>query len=713
MFQLTKNSTIELSHIQDISPEPSYPKLVTYRGIVTHSHTSSGFYILDKTVHLSTSLLCAVTNMPCIPLATTVTVHNAHLAKFRGHKWLVLCGAGFVQLHQEIEDLRVHPSEEEMGRNMTNPVINIVQEVGESWTCQEMLLMLENYKMVEKCFPENILLDKLLRVSLEREVRSSRSLTKEFLNHQEFCSLEVPPNHISGVRTILSLEQLRDIIDNNFSDIGGSEHQVDEREIEFEDRPLIIGIFGLDQNGRTVLTDENSAIIMVGKFESVELGHYIEIQRLTVTLELVNIPCIVVHKFRTLGSFHKIPSTVDSTMTKSAKSDVKTCQVIAKSAVMKDSTGQYFLVICNEMEEGKIILRIESLAKYFLIKQTQKLIFSNTKSCFKKIEFVSSEEFEAKKLFDQVPWFQLKEDTNINISEVDENVSASVYTLENAEDIPSEELINIVAVVVSKLTEDEDNKSKTNNILDKVCKMQLVLSSQLGHENTQYTFYLSTPFILGLVPGSMVEVTSAIKTISKKGLTYFRSTHFTTIGFIASMEHSDETYNSFSLTSLQHPGSSSMVELLVSLEKVVSLVVMVECGGCNSSIANGRCSYVGCNVAQNYEFTFKATFEVLSVDTFATVVSLAEEDIKTILNCSEDDWEKVKAEATISGRSSMKCSQLLCQVAAAGLATADSCCLRARRFTGQETARLVKMFCLKAWRLQTRQLNCLYEQLLD
>jgi len=722
-LQLTKNSKIHLSHLQEIELPQSCNRLFTYRGIVTHSQPSSGFYILDKAVYMSTSLLCAVTNIPSIPLATTVTVHNAHLAKFKGHKWLTLCGAGFVQLHQELGELQVHPSVEEINNCLANPVINIVQEVGERWTCQEMLLLLDNYKIVDKCYPGNILLDKLLRVSLKAEKsNTSRSLTKEFLNHQHFCSLDVNSDQKPLVRSFLSLEHLRDIIDNNFSEEEEKDHEAEEREIEFEagcDHPLIIGIVQLDQSGRTVLIDKNSELLMVGNFDYVELGQYLEIQRMTVALEKDNRRCIIVHKFKSLGTFEKISAAVNLTKTEQrpCSPKVRTCLVVAKSSVMKDVAegSLYFLIICDDREEGKIILKFSQLMKYFLIKQTKKLAFSNRNSCFKKIEHVSSREFEAQKVVGQVPWFEVKADTNIDIAEEDVATDIPAYTLTNPEEIPNEELVNIVATVVSKNIEDEA-KSGSKNPLDQVCKIHLILTDRHRHESSQYSFYLSVPtYPLGLAQGTMVEVTSVIKTVSKKGQTYFHSTHFTSINFLSTIEHIDESAQPFSLSSLQNPciGISGMVELLVSLEKVVSLVVMVECGGCNSTIVNGRCSYIGCNVAPNHDFTFKATFEILSVDTFATLVSLVEEDIKTILNCSTDDWKKVKEEATLTGKTSLKGSLLLPQVTASALATADSFCLRARRFTGQVTDRQpVKLFCLKAWRLQTMQINYLFEQIL-
>jgi len=211
-----------------------------------------------------------------------------------------------------------------------------------------------------------------------------------------------------------------------------------------------------------------------------------------------------------------------------------------------------------------------------------------------------------------------------------------------------------------------------------------------------------------------VEVTSVIKTLSKKGQIYFVSTYFTAINFLSPPMEVPVVSSASKLVNLDF-GMRSIVEQLMSVERVKNLVVMVECGGCNSTIVSGRCPYIGCNVDRNYEFTFKATFEVLCNDNFASLVSLVEEDILVILNCPSDAWKSIKKEATLLGKICLKDSQTLQKIASAAVATSSYVCIRARRMLG-ETSNMdeeIKLFCLKAWRLETRELNIMYEQLLS
>ena len=709
-FQLCKMSTISIYNSPDIDLSPPWSNLFTYRGIVTYSHPESGLYILDKTVYMTTSFLCAVTNVPSIPIATEVTIHNAHLAKFKGQKWLILCGAGFVQLHQDLEDLQVHPAEQDINRSILNPVINILQDGGEGWSCEEMLLLIENYRNLEKCFSGNIRLDELLRVSL-RNIKSklSRSLTKEFIDHPNFCSLNVLSNSKHVVRPFMTLEQLSNLIYNNFNAL--SEDEVQEMEMDFDvqgESSLLIGILQLDHDGRIVLKDETADFLMIGDFKE-ELGHFLEIQKLTIFKEKDGNFFLNVHQFKNLGTFEKIPSTISSN-TEMPKSCRRNCLVIAKGPVRRDDQNGFnsFLIFCEEEEQGKMILRIRVLTKYLLIRQDSRLIFSHKSSCFKKIDQFSSKEFEAKNVVGQIPWFEVREEVTLDLEERNKSIPTLEYTLANVGLIPDEEIVNIKGLVVS--IEDDDTK----NLSDR--KILLILADQVETESSHYTFYLSLPaYPLCLLPGAKVEVTSVIKTISRKGQTYFQSSYFTTVNFISPPSHSHCGLHRTSLNLLNpRAWNGNMVELLMSVERVLSMTVLVECGGCNSAIVSGRCSYIGCNVDRSYEFTFKATFEMLSDETCATLVTLAEEDIIAILNCAADVWTNIKKEATMSGKITLKDNHALQQTVCSAVATASYVCIRARRLTGefQTVHKQIKLFCLKAWRLKNTQLNHVFEQLL-
>ena len=62
---------------------------VSYRGVVTSTDPlNPSVFTVDKKVKVCSSLLTAVSNIPLMKLGQAVTIHNSHLVKFNGVRWL-------------------------------------------------------------------------------------------------------------------------------------------------------------------------------------------------------------------------------------------------------------------------------------------------------------------------------------------------------------------------------------------------------------------------------------------------------------------------------------------------------------------------------------------------------------------------------------------------------------------------------------------------
>ena len=63
--------------------------LVSYRGVVTSTDPLiPSLFTVDKKVRVCPSLLTAVSNIPHVKPGQSVSVHNSHLVKLDGVRWL-------------------------------------------------------------------------------------------------------------------------------------------------------------------------------------------------------------------------------------------------------------------------------------------------------------------------------------------------------------------------------------------------------------------------------------------------------------------------------------------------------------------------------------------------------------------------------------------------------------------------------------------------
>ena len=66
---------------------------MSYRGVVTWTDPQiPSVFRVDKKVMVCPSLLTAVSNIPLVRPGQSVSIHNSHLVKFHGVRWL---GEGF------------------------------------------------------------------------------------------------------------------------------------------------------------------------------------------------------------------------------------------------------------------------------------------------------------------------------------------------------------------------------------------------------------------------------------------------------------------------------------------------------------------------------------------------------------------------------------------------------------------------------------------
>ena len=89
VFQLTKSSDITSTDATRIEESRLRNKLISYRGIVTSvSPGLSSVFTLDKRVRVTAALVTVVTNMRSPRPGQEVTIHQAHLARYSGEKWI-------------------------------------------------------------------------------------------------------------------------------------------------------------------------------------------------------------------------------------------------------------------------------------------------------------------------------------------------------------------------------------------------------------------------------------------------------------------------------------------------------------------------------------------------------------------------------------------------------------------------------------------------
>ena len=166
-----------------------------------------------------------------------MTVLRAHLTKYKGNKWLIMCGASFLKVDRE-EEASMHPTREEIDKYLANPFINQIQGMGPrdggGWACHDLLSMWSNFEVAQENFNGLCNTEKVLGLTLDVHVQSNggvggRSLSKEFLTHAN-CNLDGGGGVL--VRPLESLTCVRELIDNIKKSDDGGNGQFLEKEVE-------------------------------------------------------------------------------------------------------------------------------------------------------------------------------------------------------------------------------------------------------------------------------------------------------------------------------------------------------------------------------------------------------------------------------------------------------------------------------------------------
>ena len=84
----------------------------------------------------------------------------------------------------------VHPSPDTNTFRLASPLITVVHEGGQHWAAADLLQLRDNLVEARRCLGATTGLSAVLQACLlEIEVPPGRSLTKEFLTHEEECGL--------------------------------------------------------------------------------------------------------------------------------------------------------------------------------------------------------------------------------------------------------------------------------------------------------------------------------------------------------------------------------------------------------------------------------------------------------------------------------------------------------------------------------------------
>ena len=518
----------------------------------------------------------------------------------------VLCGASFLHIHDE-EDPDVHPDPEEVRSQERNPYIKMIQEGG-GWSCKEILQLTSVITKLHSLFDSEAvphLVEECVTKSIAAESRD-RSLIQEFVNHDQACFLKRENHGETRTKPWLSLQELSEIIENNVND---EENWMD---VKFEDENMF-ATFGINSKGLTVIKDRLTEIPAIGEFRNLSPREILKIEGIRTRYhEGKHIILVKRYRITGKGNVTDICEKLDNIEIGEEKEE-NFC-VLAKSKILRGNQNQelYFYILCDNILEEKVILKTRDLGNYFKIDPGHKIYTSARRN------LLDNEIINVCPYFGKHPVFDIGKEHIRCFKNVNNVVDkSSFYDIRHLDLIPEEEPINIVDTVrgIKKDTEGSINK------------WTVVLSSSMRTEETINLFLSPPQTEVGWAPGLRLEIFSVVKVMSKKHNPYLISTVMTSAEPVLSCS-SDVTESGggdcdtevMSLEPLltnQRPhgpgawpigGGLRLPHLLdtpVLVEAVLSLSVGVACGGCGSSVQDGRCSYVGCGVINSVEYSVR------------------------------------------------------------------------------------------------------------
>ena len=370
-------------------------------------------------------------------------------------RFSVLCGASYLQVHDD-EELRIHPKEEDLGHS--NALTNVVQDY--DWTCSSLLKLIENvqkiYEFLGTITNEDTLSLLLKELVAGDESQSVRSLPQECLLHDVTCPLASPPATQPTVRPLLSLAELRSLLNNN---MDTHEHLTDTH-VHLTDTHAVFAILKVDSAGHTVCGDKTDSIQVSGNFEGLRLNSSIlKVESFTFHSEGDEMQ-IFLENYKEISPDSDIVCDMTSSL---GICEAREYLVSCRSNIHVNRKGaQYFFVLCNDQNGERLIFKINKVSKYYLMGEHKLFRVKG-----QKISLLESESYEINKYYGNLPLFEVGEDAVEILTKRVKEVAADkkYYDLKNADLIPLDEPVNIKAVVVERSRET----CQTDSLSSKLC----------------------------------------------------------------------------------------------------------------------------------------------------------------------------------------------------------------------------------------------------
>ena len=174
----------------------------------------------------------------------------------------------------------VHPSPDTNTTRLASPLISVVQEGGQHWAAADLLQLRDNLAEARRCLGVKTGLSGVLQACLLVENEDpGRSLTKEFLTHENGCGLG---GQGGKVTPLLSLTEL----------LAREEGEVEES---------VLGQLAWGPLGLLQLTQETgSSILVQGEWGPLDLPASILVSKLMLVKEPARPPTILVKEWKPL-----------------------------------------------------------------------------------------------------------------------------------------------------------------------------------------------------------------------------------------------------------------------------------------------------------------------------------------------------------------------------------------------------------------------------
>ena len=173
----------------------------------------------------------------------------------------------------------VHPSPDTNTTRLASPLISVVQEGGQHWSAADLLQLRDNLLEARRCLGVKTGLSGVLQACLLENGDPGRSLTKEFLTHEDGCGLGCRGGRVAP---LLSLTEL----------LTREEGEIEES---------VLGQLAWGPSGFLQLTQETgSSILVLGEWGPLDIPAYIMVSKLALVKEPARPPSVLVKEWKQL-----------------------------------------------------------------------------------------------------------------------------------------------------------------------------------------------------------------------------------------------------------------------------------------------------------------------------------------------------------------------------------------------------------------------------